>query len=644
MKVFVDVIIPVHNAEATIEDTINSAMRQSIPSTLLFDDTNTTVTNDAKNEKYHLDGYDRCMLNDTEIDVAVCCYDDGSTDKSFQLMEELQKKYEDMNNSDNEDTDDEISLMTGSTRSNNRNHTTVKSNRIFTKLYIGQSQDGIGRGAGHARNRCSKLRTTPSVTRTTVTTSRFICLLDSDDIMHQHRVAEQVSVMLKLSPQERLSTILGCTFERIPQDSTWHYTNWANNLTDERLILERFREVTVLQPTWMMDRSRFDVLGGYIEAPYPLNTTPSISRPNDDGIKDHDDNHHSDENCELTNNTVNQVYKLIHPIHDDPQSLRLAEDLRFFHAHLLYKSNVDNNTDNDEHQEKLYNNGGKLKLVRTNEPLLKYRHRLGQSQSSSTSRKLLLHLRTKAFVDTILRPMVVNNNNNNNNHKNDSNIQNTNIWLYDKETKKGGFVIWGAGRDGKEFFKSLPDEMKHHVRCFVDVDEKKINSGHYIVPLSSMIINNNVDDYKGGDKKNNKNDNNTIKVPIVHFSLLTRDDTKRNILMNEWMYPNETTMKQEDMGRITKDNPCHPPLTKRIKIITHDGNKSGNNTDGITTIPKRKLHTIPSKDKDNLTLIENELKDLPVLVCVAMYRSNGVLEKNVESIGRKEGLDLWHFS
>lgn len=38
-----------------------------------------------------------------------------------------------------------------------------------------------------------------------------------------------------------------------------------------------------------------------------------------------------------------------------------------------------------------------------------------------------------------------------------------------------------------------------------------------------------------------------------------------------------------------------------------------------------------------------EFGDLPVMVCVAMYRTGGKLEENVRSIGRKEGVDLWHF-
>ena len=43
-------------------------------------------------------------------------------------------------------------------------------------------------------------------------------------------------------------------------------------------------------------------------------------------------------------------------------------------------------------------------------------------------------------------------------------------------------------------------------------------------------------------------------------------------------------------------------------------------------------------------LKNNAFSKLPVVVCVAMYRTNGVLEKNCSMIGRNEGEDLWHFS
>lgn len=37
-----------------------------------------------------------------------------------------------------------------------------------------------------------------------------------------------------------------------------------------------------------------------------------------------------------------------------------------------------------------------------------------------------------------------------------------------------GFTIWNAGRAGKRFFKSLPEEYRNRVRYFCDVDANKI--------------------------------------------------------------------------------------------------------------------------------------------------------------------------
>ena len=638
MTIFVDIIIPVHNAESTIEETVHSAMRQCIPSHLLFDeddghdksndtdeffiydDNNHTSSSEEKimiggsqrrfYSTYYLDDYDRCSLCNVDIDVAVCCYDDGSSDNSFNLLKELKEKYDNNNN---------MSMVENDTKSIKVRR---KKNKIIsTRLYIGKSVDGVARGAGYARNQAASLRKAVSqyYEQTDSESSNhhsddkikyFICLLDSDDIMHQHRIAEQVSVMLQMESNERNSTILGCTFSRIPEDSTWHYTTWANNLTDERLMLERFREVTVLQPTWMLTRCRFDVLNGYIEAPHP--------------------NIHQEKDYSNHNRSNVKVYKLIHPTYDNAQTLRLAEDLRFFHAHLNYQ---DHN-----------HNTGSLKLIRTAdgiEKLLKYRHRVGQSQSSSTSRKLLLQLRTKAFVDTIL---LQNEHNDSSPLLSGSNVQN---WLYCKDTNKDGFVIWGAGRDGKEFFKALPDHMKHHVRCFVDVDEKKINSGYYIVPGISLPIN----ESKGKPHKTSP----SLKVPIVHFSLLAKDKGIRQKLMDEWMYPSESKHEEEREGKITK---CKPKdendekKRKRMKVDENDDNLikvTISTSTTITNVPStktnisRKLHALTKNDKQNLKLIET-LHELPVVVCVAMYRSNGILEKNVANIGRKEGFDLWHFS
>ncbi len=563
--VYVDVIIPVHNAQETIEETVHSVMKQSIPLHLLQENVSVIDHSSDNHAKRYLDEYDRLSLQNVKIDIAVCCHDDGSTDKSFKLLQDLK------------DYHDKTVIINGLSNDHER---------ISKQLLISQSSDGISRGAGHARNRAASIRkhNAEPVNDNNDKSNSFVCLLDSDDVMHEHRIAEQVSVMLKKQHKERNATLLGCTFKRIPEDSTWHYTNWANNLSDDRLLLERFREITVLQPTWMVTRHRFDLLGGYIE---------SLDTSNNTQEKGHG-----------TNNAT-KVYKLIHPIHDNSECIRLAEDLRFYHAHLSYEEDQ--------------GCPGTLQLIRTNEPLLLYRHRIGQSQSSSTSRKLLLQLRTKAFVDTI--------------------ILNDPKWRYCEKSEKGGFVIWGAGRDGKEFFKSLPDVARIHVRCFVDVDEKKIKSGYYVPPPPSFT-NNGGNDNQGSKKKKK---NASHKIPIVHFSLLARNDGIREDLMNQWLHPTTSILEAENNGRINKERPSssqkRQASPKRMKVA-HGRHLSENEN---SSIPKRLLHGLSKKDKHSHKILQ-ELKDLPVVVCVAMYRSNGVLEKNVENIGRQEGSDLWHFS
>ena len=93
---------------------------------------------------------------------------------------------------------------------------------------------------GADRNRAVELR--PNLQQRE---HQFLCMLDSDDVMDGCRIVEQVAHMLSLAPCERQRCLLGCNFVRLPEGSTAHYAEWANGLTDERLGLERFREVTV---------------------------------------------------------------------------------------------------------------------------------------------------------------------------------------------------------------------------------------------------------------------------------------------------------------------------------------------------------------------------------------------------------------
>jgi glycosyltransferase involved in cell wall biosynthesis len=484
MNVVVDIIIPVHNASKTIEDAVISALEQYFPRQLLTDEYTITVT--------------------------VCCYDDGSTDDSFTILKRLKEDH---------------------SRSKKRQVTKMK---IPCNLLIASSAGSKGRGAGYARNKAIQLHEVES-SDVPSDTLRFLCLLDSDDTMHKHRIAEQTHYMLKsVEPEMRHRTLLGCTFVRDPPDSTWHYSRWANSLSDERLMLERFREVTILQPTWFLCRSRWSELGGYVEAPLTGTAAELIEQEE----------------------SVNKRCRLIHSEHDDQDSLCLAEDLRFFHEHLW--------------------SDGTLQLHRGKNPLVTYRHVMGQSQSYRTSRKLLLQLRVLAFERSVLE---------------------TDRWRQDG----GQFIVWGAGRDGKEFVKTLCPEMRKRVYCFVDVDSKKLESGSYM------------------------NRELNLNIPIIHFSYLVDDIHVRKKIQKEW---EDESVNDEVKGCIdkTKKDDSIPTL-EPIKFPESK---------------RRRIAKIPELDLSKMS--QSKLERLPVVVCVAMYRTNGVLERNVKTINRTEGIDLWHFS
>lgn len=496
----VDVIVPVHNASATIQSAVESAMSQSVDG-----------------ERFQHSWWAKLLS------VHVCCFDDGSNDSSWELLKAMKARF----GAKKDDQKDSRQFLIPST------------------LWIDkQPDDATGRGAGYARNRAVHMRPLSETNKDGI--QRFLCMLDSDDVMDSNRVVQQVAYMLDLSPDERQRTLLGCTFDRDPPDSTWHYAEWANGLTDERLSLERFREVTLLQPTWMMCRTRFLELGGYLETP-----------PRPMSLKEFQN---QSKEKELAKNSV---IRLIHPTYEsDLKSLRVAEDLRFFFAHI--------------HQN------GLLHLLRTEKPLVTYRH-VGNSQSSQTPRKLLLQLRAFAFEHSIL----------------DSSAH----WQRDGSR----FCVWGAGRDGKDFVKALNPETRKRVYCFVDVDEKKINLGYYV------------------------NRDLGLKIPIVHFSMLAADPEIRMQLQQSWC---EGGDDNDNKGKIA---PAYGRINK--------GKPKENS--GLETEPpvkkKRRLHSL-SKTKTKYELDVNLLTRIPVVVCVAMYRTNGALESNVKSVGRIEGQTLWHFS
>ena len=49
----------------------------------------------------------------------------------------------------------------------------------------------------------------------------------------------------------------------------------------------------------------------------------------------------------------------------------------------------------------------------------------------------------------------------------------------------GEWAIWGAGRDGRQFFRALRKECRARVKAFYDVDPKKIGTEIDGVPVVS---------------------------------------------------------------------------------------------------------------------------------------------------------------
>jgi hypothetical protein len=119
----------------------------------------------------------------------------------------------------------------------------------------------------------------------------------------------------------------------------------------------------------------------------------------------------------------------------------------------------------------------------------------------------------------------------------------------------------------------------HQVKCFVDVDDKKINRGFYT----------------------NK-DLPRIRIPIVHFTALKREPSR-------------------------EEDGCVVRFSKIMK------RKCESLESPPTFVIHKKSHSV-----------NESFRNLPVVVCVAMYRTNGALESNVKSIDRQEGVDLWYFS
>ena len=121
------------------------------------------------------------------------------------------------------------------------------------KVVISKNTTGKCGGVGYAKNQAIQQ-----------SHGKYLCFLDSDDIMMPARIEMQ----LQLGEKDPL-LIVGSQYIRIPECSTKRYTLWSNNLTNDQLYNQIYTSFgpTLINPTWFCSRKVFENAGPFLEMP-----------------------------------------------------------------------------------------------------------------------------------------------------------------------------------------------------------------------------------------------------------------------------------------------------------------------------------------------------------------------------------------
>ena len=111
-------------------------------------------------------------------------------------------------------------------------------------VVLGRSGAATGGGCGFAKNRAAAQ-----------SSGEWLCFQDVDDDMMPNRIELQLAAARQAANR---GAIIGSRVLREPEGSTARYTAWANGMSQAELSLHRFRECTLLMPTWFMARSTFE--------------------------------------------------------------------------------------------------------------------------------------------------------------------------------------------------------------------------------------------------------------------------------------------------------------------------------------------------------------------------------------------------
>ena len=110
---------------------------------------------------------------------------------------------------------------------------------------------------GHSRNRAVRQ-----------SRGRWLCMLDSDDMMLPRRLELQLQTALVAKDNHKTENILiGGHFIRQPAEATPRYNVFLNSMRDGKDVLKyRFRDLSVIQPTWFLHRQVYlSTRSGYFE-------------------------------------------------------------------------------------------------------------------------------------------------------------------------------------------------------------------------------------------------------------------------------------------------------------------------------------------------------------------------------------------
>eukprot|EP00038_Savillea_parva_P015996 m.15540 g.15540 ORF g.15540 m.15540 type:complete len:552 (+) comp3281_c0_seq1:241-1896(+) len=304
-------------------------------------------------------------------------------------------------------------------------------------------------------------------------TGQWLCFLDADDTMVPTRVAVQLD-----AARQHPDAIVGSGFTRLPSGSTPRYTAWCNGLSTTQLLTHRFRELTVVQPTWFMARHVFDRVGGYVSTqaedlcffyqhialwlaasrtlhvstdgpacPQTL-SAPSACASIRGSVGCEDTGRDA---ADTEQNSGVELRKAVplpqanaateRDVDNQPVS-HLADDARLSLKKHSQQAPSGPTTASDADGSVSVS----VPLIRLPQRLVMYRYRGSDSVSTNTSRELIRRLRIEALQDQVL---------------------NHGIWL-------DGFAIWGAGKYGKAFYRGLNEACQRRVRAFYDVDPSKL--------------------------------------------------------------------------------------------------------------------------------------------------------------------------